>query len=242
MSNQITTLTFLKYRSFSSKAWAFSMMQFAHSFLKGVEGMSFYKLLGTGKGLGFNPFPDWSVYAVLQVWDEEQAAKSFFKDSRLIEKYDSKCDERATIYMKNITAHGEWSSQQPFEVSSNLDVDNPYLAVITRATIRTSKLMRFWKYVPTSQRPIENAKGLIYTKGVGEVPAKQMATYSVWESDEDMRNFAYRSKEHQKAIKLTKELNWYAEEMFSRFQPYDFEGSWEGKKWSFSKQKSATIE
>ncbi len=233
MSNQVTTLTFFKYKTLLSKVWAFGMMQFAHAHLNKTGGMTFYKLLGTGKGLGFNPFPDWSVYGLLQVWQDDASAREFFRSSPLIKKYERKTEERATIFMKNIKAHGEWSGSNPFEVSSELDPTNPYLAVITRATIKTSRLLRFWKYVPTSQKPIENASGLIYTKGIGEIPAKQMATFSLWESEKDMQQFAYRSKEHQKAIRLTRELKWYSEELFSRFQPYDFQGNWEGKKWDF---------
>ncbi|MEO0731876.1 MAG: DUF3291 domain-containing protein, partial [Bacteroidota bacterium] len=98
--------------------------------------------------------------------------------------------------------------------------NNDLVAVITRATIRTRYLRKFWAYVPTSQRPIADAQGLLYTKGIGEVPIKQMATFSIWESEEHLKEFAYRSQEHQKAIRMTRELDWYSEEMFARFRPY----------------------
>ncbi|XOV94260.1 MAG: DUF3291 domain-containing protein [Bacteroidota bacterium] len=234
MSDQITTLTLFKYPTLRGKIWAFGMMQFAHRQLQGIEGMTFYKLVGSGKGLGFNPFPDWSVYGLLQVWNSDKAARQFFGSSPLIKNYNKKTSERATLFMRNISAHGQWSGQTPFKTSTLLDPANPYRAIITRATIKASKLWRFWSYVPTSQKPIKNAEGLIYTKGIGEIPIKQMATFSVWESEDDMKKFAYQSKEHQKAIRMTRELNWYAEELFARFQPYDFMGSWEGKSWDFS--------
>ena len=35
------------------------MMQFAHRYLKNVEGLEFYKLWGSGKA-NFNPAPDWN--------------------------------------------------------------------------------------------------------------------------------------------------------------------------------------
>ncbi len=235
MSKQITTLTFLKYPSLISKIWAFLMMQFAHKYLQNVSGLTFYKLMGSGKGLGFNPFPDWSVYCLLQVWDEEQFARQFFDQSPLMKKYNKRSEESVTLFMKNITAHGKWSGDNPFSPNSLLDSENPHLAVITRATIRFSKLFKFWSYVPTSQKPIEQAKGLLYTKGIGEVPVKQMATFSLWENEVAMKNFAYHSKEHQKAIQMTRDLNWYKEELFSRFQPYDSLGTWKGKTWNFSK-------
>jgi hypothetical protein len=41
-----------------------------------------------------------------------------------------------------------------------------------------------------------------------------------------MMDYAYNNKAHKKVIKLTRQLNWYKEEMFARFEPYKFEGRW----------------
>ena len=84
--------------------------------------------------------------------------------------------------------------------------------------------------MPISQRPIQRGcPGLIYTKGVGEVPIIQMATFSVWENLESLKNYAYNSLEHREAIKKTHKIDWYKEEMFTRFQPFKTKGTWEGK-------------
>ena len=203
-------------------------MRFSHAYLQEVPGQSFYKLMGTGKGNGFNPWPDFSTYAVLQVWDDEQYAHKFFEDARIMERYDRHTTERWTLLMRNITAKGNWSGVNPFTPSAKLDEHNPYLAIITRATVRKRKLAKFWSYVPTSQKPLEVNPGLIYTKGIGEVPVLQMATFSLWENEAALKSFAYQSKEHSKAIQMTRKLNWYSEELFSRFQPFASYGKWEG--------------
>ncbi len=205
------------------------MMQFAHKYLKSANGCSFYKLMGSGKGSGFNPYPDWSVYSLLQVWENEDYALDFFSGSPLISRYDTHTFERWTLFLKNISAKGLWSENQPFVPSDSLDPENELMAVITRATIRPSHLIRFWKYVPTSEKPLTNARGLIYTKGIGEVPISQMATFSIWQDKESLHNFAYQTREHQGAIQKTRSLDWYREEMFSRFQPYRSYGKWNGK-------------
>ena len=62
-------------------------MQFGHAHLKSVQGLSFYRLMGSGKNGGFNPFPDWSVYSLLQVWDNQSAADRFFEKHPLIDQY-----------------------------------------------------------------------------------------------------------------------------------------------------------
>ena len=222
---QITTLTLFRYNTFSTKLWAFGMMQFAHAALAKVKGQTTYKLMGSGKD-GFNPLPDWSVYALLQTWENETDADNFFEHSKLMQKYNSKSIERFTIYLKNIKAVGNWSGVNPFERSDTLNPGNPFIAVITRATIKKKLLFKFWRYVPTSQQPLADNSGLIYTKGIGEVPFLQMATFSIWKDKDSLMEFAYGSKEHTKAIVDTKRLNWYKEELFSRFQPYKSTGNW----------------
>jgi hypothetical protein len=206
------------------------MMQFAHKHLIKVEGNSFYKLMGSGKGLGFNPLPDWSVYALLQVWENESYADKYFDSSKLHQRYIFHADEICSLYLKNISAGGKWSNKEPFEQSSSLDALNPQIAVITRATIKFSKLLKFWSYVPHSEKPLKNNMDLIFTKGIGEVPIMQMATFSLWKNIEAVKAFAYQSKAHQIAIQKTRKIQWYKEELFSRFQPYKSRGSWEGKK------------
>ncbi len=225
---QVTTLTFFRYPDFRGKLWAFWMMQFAHAPLSRTKGLQLYKLMGSGKS-GFNPFPDWSVYALLQLWDSEEDAHAFFEKSKLMRRYRKRSSEQWTLFMKNITAKGAWGGQNPFEVTAGLDEANPIISVITRATIKPGLLWKFWRHVPSSQQPLEGNKGLIFTKGIGEAPFMQMATFSIWKDKKALMDFAYRSKGHQEAIKKTRELNWYKEELFSRFQPYKSIGTWNGR-------------
>jgi heme-degrading monooxygenase HmoA len=229
MSKQITTISFFQFDSIKTKIWAFGMMQYGHPYLAKVEGMSFYKLMGSGKGFGFNPFPDWSTYCLLQVWDSEEDANAFFKSSELFQKYKANTKDFYTLYLKNLRAHGLWSSKEPFIKNDSIEDDISYVAVITRAKIKLSKLWTFWRYVPTSQKPLINNKDLIYTKGIGEVPVIQMATFSLWKDAKSIDNYAYNRQEHIKAIQLTKQHNWYTEELFSRFQPYKTYGSYNGR-------------
>jgi heme-degrading monooxygenase HmoA len=204
------------------------MMQAAHGMLAEAEGLTFYKLMGSGKGNGFNPWPDWSTYAVLTTWQDEAAARAWTA-SPLYRRYADKTGQIATLYMRCIKSHGEWSAQQPFEVSSHLDPNIATVAVTTRATIKVKHLRKFWRYVPTSSRPIHSeTPGLLYTKGIGEVPVINMATFSVWADMDCVKAYAYGSKEHQTAIKMTRQHDWYSEELFARWQVFDVVGQWEG--------------
>ncbi|TPN85337.1 DUF3291 domain-containing protein [Aquimarina algicola] len=226
--SEVVTLTFFKYETLSNKIWAFLMMQFMHKRLKKIEGQSLYKLLGSGKN-GFSPLPDWGVYALLQVWKNEEAANTFFTTSTIIKSYKEKSCEIWSVFLKTISTKGTWSGVNPFKRNLNIERTNSFIAVITRATIKTKMLYKFWKYVPISQHPLSNCKGLLFTKGIGEVPFKNMATFSIWENKEALISFAYKTKEHNEAIKKTKKLDWYKEEMFCRFQPYKSIGTWNNK-------------
>ena len=184
--------------------------------------------MGTGKER-FNPFPDWTTYALLQVWEDEAKADQFFQKAVIWERFQKKAKEQFTLYLKPLQARGKWAGQNPFQRNEAIDPENEYLAVITRATIKTKLLWKFWKYVPHSQGGLHDNPGLIYTKGLGEVPFTQMATFSLWTNTAALNTFAYQKQEHVSAIQKTRTLDWYSEEMFARFQPYRSLGTWMGK-------------
>ena len=198
--SQITSLSILTYKGFAQKFWALSMMQFGHHYMKSVEGLQFYKLMGSGKD-HFNPFPDWGVYAVLQVWKSKEHAEVFFKEHRLSRLYQKNASKMQVLYLESIQAKGLWNSKNPFESTVKTDdIGESKIAVITRASIKPRMLFKFWKYVPESQKPLENAEGLLYTKGFGELPFVEMATFSIWKNKESLHEFAYNSQGHIKAI------------------------------------------
>jgi heme-degrading monooxygenase HmoA len=200
-------------------------MGLAHARLKGVLGMQFYKMLGTGSR-GFSTWPDWSVYGLLQVWETEEAAASFFSSHPQALAFSSRSEESLRIFMRPTRSKGLWDGNNPFDPEGEPSGDTGPVAVLTRATIRMKYLLRFWKYVPHSQKPLGTSEGLLYSKGIGETPFTDMATFSLWESQEAMQAYAYGTKAHQEAIRKTRELGWYREELFARFRPFRLEGTW----------------
>ena len=89
--------------------------------------------------------------------------------------------------------------------------------VITRATLRWTRLLSFWRSVPKASKAIENAPGIQYYKGIGEWPFIQQATVSIWDNFDAVNSFAYKSKIHTNIIKQTRQKKWYKEDLFSRF-------------------------
>jgi heme-degrading monooxygenase HmoA len=98
------------------------------------------------------------------------------------------------------------------------------IVILTRATIRLSKLKSFWKNVDSIASQMANAKGFITSYGIGEIPWVKQATVSIWESKEDMKNFAYKMHNHAEVIKKTRQEKWYSEDMFVRFKIKEIAG------------------
>jgi hypothetical protein len=81
-----------------------------------------------------------------------------------------------------------------------------------------SRLRSFWKAVPAAAENLSQTEGLTYSVGIGEVPFIKQATFSIWETAESMKNYAYKMRAHQEVIRKTRKEAWYSEEMFLRFK------------------------
>jgi hypothetical protein len=226
--NQITTCTFFKVEGFANKFWAFTQMRLGINSLKGVNGLVFSKLLGSGSKNGFSTIPNFGTYVLLCVWESENEANSFFKENHFFKKYQSKSFELFTVFLNAAESHGKWDGKQPFVAKAKLALDKP-VVVLTRASIRLTKLISFWKRVGHVSSTLEKYNGLALSIGVGEWPLIQQATLSIWKTQSEMLDYAYKNEKHKEVVLLTRKLNWYKEELFARFVPYKFEGFWNGK-------------
>ena len=186
-----------------------------HKFaLKRLPGVSFVKLLGTGKGESFTPKDAdpyrWGALVTIQKDNLDNLDNS--KVILCLQKI-AKKEYRAIL--KPISVHGLWSGKQPFEVEK-FDW-NGKIAAITRARIVWRKNLIFWRAVPPVTISLHQSPGLINAIGIGEAPIGLQGTFSLWESAAQLRDFAYKGQAHTQAIKATEENKWYSEELFSRF-------------------------
>lgn len=227
--NQVVTMTFFKYHGWN-KIWAMKQMRDGKRYMKNEHGIVFYKMLGTGGKAGYSLWPDFSVYGLLCVWQDELDADRFFNESLTYKNFVNHSIQQFTIYMYATSTRGSWSKQSPF-ICREPDPLNPYLSVLTRATLKNKYLYQFWKRVPLVSKSQEGFEGLLFSKGVGEIPFLEQATFTVWNSVELMKEFAYKSKFHAEAVKKTREMDGFKEEMFTRFQPYKTSGSWDNLDW-----------
>ena len=186
-----------------------------HKFaLKRLPGVSFVKLLGTGKGESFTPKDAdpyrWGALVTIQKDNLDNLDKS-----KVIIGWQKIAKKEYRAILKPISVHGLWSGKQPFEVEK-FDW-NGKIAAITRARIVWRKNLIFWRAVTPVTISLHQSPGLINAIGIGEAPIGLQGTFSLWESAAQLRDFAYKGQAHTQAIKATEENKWYSEELFSRF-------------------------
>ena len=196
--------------------------------LRGLPGLRFAKLLGTGSGRTFTMRDaDPHHWAALTVWDDD-GGPARFEHSAVVGAWDALAHERARFLLRPLSSHGTWAGRQPFGDPLPSRWDGP-VAAVTRARIRTRLLPTFWRSVPPVSADLHDVDGLLFSLGVGEAPVALQGTFSVWSGNATLTDFAHRRAPHLAVMERTAELQWYAEELFARFALVGAQGDFGGE-------------
>jgi hypothetical protein len=181
--------------------------------LRRPPGVRFLKFLGTSVGSSFGlRDADLTRYAAVTVSDGEVRFPA----------WDRIAVARARVDLDPVHSRGRWSGREPFGPVAK-KADGMVLA-LTRARLRPSKALTFWRAVPPVAAILNQAPGLIARFGIGEAPIGWQGTVSLWRDATDLTRFAYRQPEHRAVIERTPVDRWYAEELFARFSILGIEG------------------
>src|SRR4051812_1976635 len=179
-------------------------------------GVTFAKQLGTGGDRFVVRDADPLHWATLMVWDDP--AKAAAADEHpVVRRWSSFAQERWRADLRPLSSHGKWSRKEPFGTITSPERHDGPVAAITRARLKPAKAPTFWKAVPPVANSLRGQQGLLTAIGIGELPAGVQGTFSIWQSAEDLKRYAYETSAHQQAIQQTSEVGWYAEELFARF-------------------------
>lgn len=218
----ITVIYFWRIKR-SDLPFALLRMAIDRTLLRRSKGVTFAKMLGCGKGETFTTSDaDPTRWGCLVVIPESQLAS--LDSSLTIRTWREKSLSEFRVVLDPISASGLWSKRKPFEPSAPANFQGQVVA-ITRARIKASQTMRFFKSVPPVTASLHSSPGLISTIGIGEAPMGLQGTFSLWESAQAIKDFAYKGAAHQKAIAQTSEFEWYAEELFARFAVREIRGT-----------------
>ena len=219
-------LTLTRYRK-SHIFFALSAMGLFRPFLWLNKKFSFYRLLGCGRNGSFDIYPDWNQYAIFSLIERNEYHANEFRHNYMLWKrrYYGKFIsswwrffgvETWTIVLHPVMSHGKWGGKE-IVADTSTTTNGDQIAVLTRASIRLNKAREFWKNVPSVEKQMSKAQGLIFSIGIGEFPVLRQATFSIWKDMESMKAFAYNMQQHKDVIRKTRDDNWYSEELFARF-------------------------
>jgi hypothetical protein len=196
--------------------------------LRRVPGLRFAKLLGTGDGRTFTVRDaDPLHWALLAAWDDPAAAAAF-ASGPTHRAWEHLARERLQLSLRPLASRGLWSGREPFGNPAPRRVDGP-VAALTRARIRTRSTRAFWLAVPPVSHDLHTVPGLRLALGIGEAPVGLQGTFSLWDGSGPLVEFAHRRAAHADVVRRTAREQWYAEELFARFEVLDAQGTFRGE-------------
>jgi hypothetical protein len=206
--------------------WGWSRLVRGPRALRHVPGLRFARVLGSGHEGRFGLRPSATLHGLFLLFDDEATADAFLETSPVAAGYRSHAREWCSAKLRAYSSRGSWGGVQ-LEEALQAPAAGPVVA-LTRASIRPSKAVAFWRMAPPAQVSLEAAPGCRFAVGLGEAPLLRQATFSLWDSVAAMDAYA-RSGAHLAAIRAAHKERYFSESMFVRFVPLALQGHWRGQ-------------
>ena len=199
-------------------------MAFDRRAIRKIEGVTFSKLLGCGRGATFTPsdtdFHRWGLLLCVAEDDLDSLDRS-----SAIQRWKRNSESEFRTVLDPISSHGLWSNSQPFGLSAATHAHDQPVIAITRARIAPRHYLTFLKAVPRVVKHLHSAPGLIQAFGIGEAPIGLQGTFSMWRDEASLLNFAFQDSAHKEVIMGSQREKWFSEELFARFAIREIRGS-----------------
>jgi hypothetical protein len=206
-------------------AWGWLRLALGSGPLDAVPGICWGKVLGSGYQGGFGLRPSFSRQGLFCLFADPASAASFLEASPLIAAYRRRAREFFSVTLLPYSSRGTWSGRV-VPVATEAPVSGP-VATLTRASIRWSRMVDFWRHAPATQGALLHASGCRLAVGLGEAPVLRQATFSIWDSAADIDAYA-REGPHLHAARAAHAGSHFSEAMFLRFIPVEPRGQWRG--------------
>jgi quinol monooxygenase YgiN len=206
--------------------WAWSRLVLQAQSLRGVPGLCFAKVLGSGFEGGFGLRPSRTRQGLYLTFTDEACARAFVETSPQLQAYRDRARELCVAVLRACSSKGRWAGSS-MAVTAAAPVGGP-VAALTRASIHPRHARAFWRLSPPAEVALADAPGCLLAAGLGEAPLLRQATFSLW-TDADAMNAYARSGAHQAAIAAAYGGGFFTESMFVRYAPLQICGTWKGQ-------------
>lgn len=221
MPTNRVTFSFFRYpRRYSPVAFVF--MGFRRFFIGDDVPAGDIRLMGCGSGDGFSIWPDPRTYCLMSALPD-RADDRRLRESRFYHRIADPSERELHIELEPVSGHGHWDGGEPFAYSGEQPTDGP-LAVLTHARVHRNQVRAFWRSVPAIRQHLEATDGCRFHIGFGEHPLLTLATFTIWESIEAMREFAYQQSAHHRTLRAARRDSWLSESIFARFRVLAVDG------------------
>ena len=214
------------------KAWGWTRLVRGAGIFRDVPGLQFAKVMGSGHEGGFSLRPSTTHQGLVCMLASAQQGQDFL-DSVFVREARERARESWTGLLAVTSVRGQWDGQAWGPTSSvalgtysgDASLQAAPLAVLTRASIRPTKVAAFWRHAPTSQKAMEDAPGCSLAVGLGEAPVLRQCTFSLWRDTSSMEAYA-RGGAHGAAAQAAHRQDYFSESMFVRLKLLAASGQW----------------
>lgn len=227
MTDQLTAHLYLWGVPTRHAGRALLLMATQRSALRALPEVTFAKLLGTGSGRTFTVRDaDINHWGAMVVTRSAGASAEALAASGPIRRWEAIAEETLVVRMRPLASRGQWAGREPFGSPHPHRWDGP-VAAVTRGRIRARQLARFLSAVPPVAADLAGRPGLVLSVGIGEAPIGLQGTFSIWDSNQAITEFAQRGDAHRRVMQQTKDTGWYAEELFARLAVLEAHGTFD---------------
>ena len=171
------------------------------------------------------PAPSPGRVGLVAVWDDDAALDRFLARAPLTRLLAGGWHTR--LQPLRATTNG-WTGMPALVDAEQPVADDEPVAVLTYGRLDFRAVHHFLRSSARAEGDALEHPGLIASTGLAR-PPRLVATFSLWRTAAEMRQYAYRGDGHTAAMREMRRPHFHHEYLFARFRPYGAQGEWNGR-------------
>lgn len=204
-----------------------------------VAGLRFWKPLSIGPD--FKALPDdfgrWALakpnfkrWGFFAIWEDEAALDAFLSESPISQQWNENEVEVWQVRLKPAHTSGTWHGANPLgEIGTHEPSEGP-VAMLTRGELHLRKVPTFWlSTTMVAVNDVLEVPGFLAGVALVERPFMEVMTFTLWNSTDDVMEFARNRPAHSGLIERDRTENIFRAFFYAHFKTYRSEGTWHGQ-------------